>query len=140
MHEYLEKIIKSNNKENMECLEEIFQNLMCFLKEHNHTKYKYYKHKIKGMASNYMIDDELAKEIVHEMKPYGEVWNQETIYSAIGVDNHRIEDMYIVMNSLANDYSSVISTDDVESYIKLAHAWIDDVDAQENKVWWYFIH
>ena len=140
MKEYLNKIVASGSKEDMECLGDIFQDLMCNLKEYKHNKYKMYKHKLHGMASNYLIDEELAHEVVKDMKPYGEVWNQETIYSAIGVDNHRIEDMYIVMNSLANDYSNVINTDDVETYIKLAHDWIDDVDAHENKVWWYFIH
>ena len=73
------------------------------------------------------------------MKPLGEYWDMDTIASLIGNDSHRLEDMYVVMNSLANDYQNVVSTDDVDTYIKMAHAWLDDVDGHENKVWWYFV-
>ena len=73
------------------------------------------------------------------MKPLGEYWSMETIASVIGNDTHRLEDMYVVMNSLANDYQNVVSLDNVETYIKMAHAWLDDVDQKEHKLWKYFI-
>ena len=47
--------------------------------------------------------------------------------------------MYIVMNSLYNDYGNIINKDDVNTYIRLAHAWLDDEDGKNNKVWWYFV-
>ena len=102
-------------------------------------KYKHYKNKLKGMAYNYTIDKHLAKEIVDNMYPLGEYWDIETISSVIGNDTHRVEDMYVVMNSLANDYQKVISLDDAGTYIKLAHSWLDDEDAKDNKIWWYFV-
>ena len=43
------------------------------------------------------------------------------------------------MNSLVNDYSNVIKPDEVETYINMAHSWIDDVDGKPNKIWWYFV-
>ena len=91
------------------------------------------------MAYNYQIDEELAEDIVKNMKPLGEYWNMETIASVIG-NNHRVEDMYVVMNSLVNDYQNVVSRDDAETYVKMADAWIDDVDGKENKIWWYFVN
>jgi len=90
------------------------------------------------MAYNYQIDKELAIEIVEDMKPYGEIWSMEIIQSVIGNDTHRLEDMYVVMNSLANDYANIINTEETETYIKMAHAWLDDIDGHSNKVWWYF--
>ena len=63
----------------------------------------------------------------------------ETIKNVIGDDNHRLCDMYIVMNSLANDYQNIISLEDAGTYIKMAHAWIDDVDGKKHKLWKYFV-
>lgn len=139
MKEYLRMIIKNGKQEDMECLGDIMIDALYEMKESNYEKFKKYKNKIKGMAYDYKVDKELSKEIVEDMKPLGEYWNMETIASVIQNDTHRLEDMYIVMNSLVNDYQNVVSTDDVETYIKMAHAWLDDVDGHNNKVWWYFV-
>ena len=42
------------------------------------------------------------------------------------------------MNSMANDYGEIISTEDVDTYVKLSEAFINDEDAVEHKVWKYF--
>lgn len=136
---YVDMIIRIGNQEDMEKLEEIFEETMCDLKEYDYSKFKKYKTKLMGMAYSYKIDEEMAKEIVEDMKPLGEYWSMETIRNAIPNDQHRIEDMYVVMNSLANDYKDIISTEEAETYIKMAHAWIDDIDAKENKIWKYFV-
>lgn len=139
MSEYIDKIIANGKKEDMECLKDIFTNAMSELKDINPSKYKEYKIKLKGMAYNYEIDEELAKEIVSNMKPLGEYWSIEEVSNANGEDNHRIEDVYVVMNSLANDYKDVISLDDTDTYVRLARAWLDDEDGKEHKVWKYFV-
>ena len=139
MSEYIDKIIANGKKEDMECLKDIFTNAMSELKDINPSKYKEYKIKLKGMAYNYEIDEELAKEIVDNMKPLGEHWSIEEVSNANGEDNHRIEDVYVVMNSLANDYKDVISLDDTDTYVRLARAWLDDEDGKEHKVWKYFV-
>lgn len=139
MKEYIEKIVQIGKPEDMDCLSDILVDLLYEVKETNYDEFKKYKKKIKGMAYDYKIDEELAHEIVEDMKPLGEYWNKETVASVIGNDNHRLEDMYVVMNSLVNDYQSVVNQEEVETYIKMAHAWLDDVDGKQNKVWWYFI-
>ena len=139
MKEYIEKIVQIGKPEDMDCLSDILVDLLYEVKETNYDEFKKYKTKIKGMAYDYKIDEELAHEIVEDMKPLGEYWSKETVASVIGNDNHRLEDMYVVMNSLVNDYQSVVSPEEVETYIKMAHAWLDDVDGKQNKVWWYFI-
>ena len=123
----------------MNCLTNIFVDLLNDEKEYNYNDYKKYKNIIIGMAYNYQIDAELAKEIVEDMKPLGEYWDMQTVRNVIGNDMHRLEDMYVVLNSLANDYSKIISLEDVETYINMAHAWIDDVDGKKNKIWKYFV-
>lgn len=139
MKEYINKIVQMGKKEDMDCLSDILIDLLYELKESNYNEFKMYKNKIKGMAYDYKIDQELAQEIVENMKPLGQYWDMETISSVIVNDSHRLEDMYVVMNSLVNDYSSILNSDDVETYVKMAHLWLDDVDGKKNKIWWYFV-
>lgn len=139
MKEYIEKIVANGKQEDMDCLSDILVDSLYKIKEFDYVDFKKYENKIKGMAYNYQIDDELAQEIVRDMKPLGEYWNMETIQSVIGNDNHRLCDMYVVMNSLANDYQNIINLDDTETYVKMARAWLDDIDGKTNKVWWYFV-
>ena len=136
---YINKIVQNGKQEDMEELGDIFSDVMSELKEYNKEDYMEYKHKLCGMAYNYQIDEYMAHEIVEDMKPLGEYWNMNTIKSVIGNDNHRLEDMYVVMNNLANDYQDIISLEDAETYIKMAHAWLDDVDQKEHKLWKYFV-
>lgn len=139
MKEYINKIVMNGKQEDMDCLSDMLVDLLYELKETDFNKFKMYKTKLKGMAYDYKIDKELAKDIVEDMKPLGEYWNMETVYSVIGNDMHRLEDMYVVMNSLVNDYGTIISGDDAETYVKMAHLWLDDVDGKQNKIWWYFV-
>lgn len=139
IRKYIEKIGEKRNVEDMEKLGDMLADIIYSTKESHPDLYKKYKSKLLGMAYDYQIDKELAHEIVEDMKPLGEYWDMETIASVIGNDMHRLEDMYVVMNSLANDYQSIIKLDDAEAYVKMAHAWLDDVDAKEHKLWKYFI-
>lgn len=135
---YIDKIVENGKREDMDCLSDMLIDLLYDLKERNHTEFKKYKNKLKGMAYDYKIDEDLAIEIVSNMTPLGEYWDIDTIRSVVGnIDN--IYDVYVVMNSLANDYKDVISLDDVDKYVGMTKAWIMDEDAPENKVWWYFV-
>lgn len=135
---YIDKIVENGKREDMDCLSDILVDLLYELKENDYNEFKKYKNKFKGMAYNYKIDEDLAVEIVSDMKPLGEYWDIETIKSVVGnIDN--LCDVYVVMNSLANDYRDVISLDDVEKYVNMTKAWLMDEDAPKNKVWWYFV-
>ena len=69
---YIDRIVQNGTNEDMECLKDILSDSLYELKEYDNETYKKYKNKIKGMAYNYEIDEELAKEIVSNMKPLGE--------------------------------------------------------------------
>ena len=139
MENYIKRIVEIGKPEDMDCLSKMMIEMLETIKMNDSVDYKKYKNKLKGMAYNYEIDEEMAKEIVENMKPLGEYWNIDTIKSVLVNDNHKIIDMYVIMNSLVNDYKDVINPEDAEMYIKLAHAWIDDIDAKEHKIWWYFV-
>ena len=136
---YIEKIGENRNVEDMNKLGDMLAEIIYETKDSHPEIYNKYKKKLIGMAYNYEIDKELAHEIVEDMKPLGEYWDMETVASVIGADNHRIEDMYVVMNSLVNDYNGIISPDDADTYVRMAHAWLDDPDAKEHKLWKYFM-
>lgn len=55
-------------------------------------------------------------------------------YFDIKYDN----DFYIVINSLVNDYNNVIDKEDVETYVKMANAFINDTDSVKDKIWIYY--
>lgn len=135
---YIDKIVENGKQEDMDCLSDILIDLLYDLKERNYTEFKKYKNKLKGMAYDYKIDEDLAIEIVSNMTPLGEYWNVETIKSVVG-NIESIYDVYVVMNSLANDYKDVINLDEVDKYVAMTKAWLMDEDAPENKVWWYFV-
>ena len=104
--------------------------------------YKKYKLKLMGMAYGYKFDYDMAEEIVDDMKPLGEYWDMETttkVRKDYSLDVNDC-DFYIVMNSLVNDYYKIIDKDDVETYVKMANAFINDEDAVKNKVWIYYTH
>ena len=136
----LEIIIDKGKSEDMYALNDMLDELICDLKEKQPKLYKEYKMKLMGMAYDYKLNDDMAMEIVNNMKPLGEYWDYETTskvkkdYGVNAIDC----DFYVVMNSLVNDYSKIIDKEDVETYVKMANAFINDDDAKKDKVWIYF--
>lgn len=138
--EYIAKIIVNGDQKDMEELSEMLDESIMKLKIYDPECYKKYKTKLLGMAYNYKFDEEMAKEIVENMKPLSEVWNLNTTNSVkaeYGI-NANDYDFYIVMNSMINDYNEVIDKDDIETYAKMSNAFINDEDAVKNKVWKYY--
>ena len=135
MHKmYLEKIDILDHKEK---IKEIIEMLLCDVKGSNYGLYEHINSELYEMAYGMKINEEMAIKWVEDMKPLGEYWSMETISS---LNNpHRLEDFYVVMNSLVNDYGNIINKEEVETYIKMADAWLDDIDAKEYKVWKYFV-
>lgn len=137
---YIDKIGENRNIEDMNKLGDILSNAIYDIKEYDYTKYKKYKNKLMGMAYNYKFDEEMAQEIVKNMQPLGEYWDINTINQVKNKYNINTDlyEFYVVMNAMANDYGEIINKDDVDTYVKLSLAFINDEDAVEHKVWKYF--
>ena len=137
---YIEMIVDNGKKEDMECLSDMLSDVIYLLKDEHYDKYEKYRNKLYGMAYNYKFDEDMAKELVEEMKPLGEYWDMRTTTSVKNQYNIAMDDytFYVVMNSLANDYHNAISTDEVETYVKMTYAFVYDEDAAKDKVWKYF--
>lgn len=140
VRKYIEKIGENKKVEDMEKLGDMLCNLIDLIKESHPDIYKKYKTKLMGMAYDYKFDEEMALDIVHNMKPLGEYWNLETIKTVKEQNNINLDlyEFYVVMNSMANDYGKIINLEDVNAYIELTKAFINDEDAVEHKVWKYF--
>lgn len=137
---YIEMIVDNGKREDMECLSDMLSDIIYMLKDEHYDKYEKYKMKLYGMAYGYQFNEEMAYEIVEDMKPLGEYWDIKTTTEVKNQYNMNCDDytFYVVMNSLANDYHDAISPDEVETYVKMAYAFINDEDAIKDKVWKYF--
>ena len=52
---------------------------------------------------------------------------------------HDYIDFFVVANMMKNDYKDLTEEDDVLA-LKLAHDWLNDVDAKECKLYQYWKH
>lgn len=138
---YIEKIGESRDISKMQRLGEILEELIYMTKEHHHDLYKKYKLELKEMAYGQVIDEETAVEWVKGMSPYHEHWTIEQTYEAMQNLNYNLDkiEFYVVANMMYNDYYNIVK-DDVTLALKLAHDWLKDDDAKENKLYNYWKH
>lgn len=138
--EYIEKIVENGKPEDMKELSDMLDEAIIKVKITEPECYKKYKMKLMGMAYGYKFDKDMAEEIVENMRPLSQYWDMEAtskVRKDYGINADDC-DFYIVMNSLVNDYYKIIDKTDVETYAKMANAFINDEDAIKNKVWVYY--
>ena len=141
INSYIEKIVNNGKPEDMEELSEILEDLMYIVKDYDEDCYEKYKMKLYGMAYNYKFTKEMAEEIVHKMRPYGMKWSYEEVkdlQEQYGIDDIRVADFFVVINSAYNDYKNLFG-EDIDQYIKFTIDFIKDEDAKEGKVFLYFM-
>lgn len=140
IEDYIEKIIKDGDIEEMHKLSEVLEDVMELLKEYDMDSYKKYEMCLYKMAYGCVLNKEMAEEIVSKMKPYRMKWDIEQtkeIQNQFGLDDIRPVDFFIVMNAMYNDYRDIFN-EDVEVYARLTNDFINDEDAKEGKVFLYF--
>lgn len=139
--EYIEKIIENGKPEDMYKLNEMLDDLICDLKQDNPDLYKEYKNELYEMAYGYVLNQEMAEEIVKNMKPYGMKWTIEQtseVKRDYGIDDSiRKIDFFVVMNSAYNDFHNLFD-EDISKYVEYTKSFIKDEDAVEDKVYKYF--
>lgn len=97
-----------------------------------------------------IITMELARGLVQEMaitdgsrRKTGEKFSPEeakSLANAIGMelDDASLPEFYLVINLMYSDYFCIGKNNDL-FYANLSRAWLEDVDAVENKTFKYFI-
>jgi hypothetical protein len=143
MEEYIDKIIEKGNKEDMEELSAILIKVVDNLDDEKKEKVK---KKLYEMAYGKVLTKEMAEEVVHNMKPYGEFWDIDAtteVKKQYGINNITDVDFYVVMNMIYNDDKETIDRFVVEEhkldmYVGLAKDFVLDVDGKKDKVYDYF--
>ena len=139
IEEIIQVIVDNGRIEDMHELSDILEDTIDILEEYYPDKYKKYEMKLYEMAYGCVLNEEMAKEIVSKMRPYGEKWTMEetsNIQRDYGV-SFRPEDFYVVINSAYNDYNDIFR-DNIEQYVRFASDFINDEDAKQDKVYIYY--
>lgn len=139
VREMINTIIEKGNREDMYKLHDMLDKLICDLKEEKPKMYHEYKEELYVLAYGKVITEEKAIEIVSHMLPYGEHYSLDE--ASMMKDRYSIKhnkvDVYLVINSLYNDYCDIFG-DDNELYAKMTKSWLNDIDGKEDKVYLYF--
>lgn len=139
IRDYINKIGETKDREKMEELGDMLEELVLELKESHHEVYDKYKNELYELAYGKTINKEMATEWVKSMKPIGEHWNIEqttSVKESLGYNVDNI-DFYVVANMMYNDYNDLVK-DNEDLAIKLAYDWLNDEDTKENKLYCYW--
>lgn len=138
MHNKLERL----SKEKMIC---ILMDVQEEMKKQGMTaQYNMLKDMIEDKV--YCIDKDEASTIVRQMKPYGEVYNMDTVKTMIQSNGVEYTEKnwiryYLCMNMYANDARQVAEENNmpVEKFcFVMAKSFINDIDGDKHKVEKYF--
>lgn len=118
---------------------DVLEMLMCEVKETDEHLYKHIKGELYEMVHGKHITHSIAEEWVESMHPVGQYWSmQDTtkVMYELGFNHDEVE-FYVVANMLKNDYNNVL---DDGMILNLAHYWLDDKDAKDDKLYEYWKH
>lgn len=138
---FIEEMKKRKKEDDLLCLADIAETYLSSLKEEDKELYKKMEMKMYEDLYGKVLTEEMAEEIIVNMKPYHMHWPLEETTQVLkdkglSSDIDAI-DFWVVMNSAYNDYHSLFE-DDIDKYVELSKLFIEDEDAKENKVYIYF--
>ena len=139
VRDLINKIVDSEDKSKMYEMQDVFEDLLCNLKEHHSKIYHKYKMCLYKIAYGENLNEEMAKDIVADMQPYGEHWSMQQTSDVLKSHNLNVNDIdfYVVMNRAYNDYHELFE-ENIEYYVKYSKLFIEDEDAKKGKVFLYF--
>lgn len=138
--EYIQKIVDDGDRQEMEELSDILEEVIFIIKDYDEKEYKKYEMCLYKMAYGERFNKDMAEEIISKMQPYHMRWTLEEtreVQNQYGLDNIRDIDFWIVMNSAYNDYRDLFG-DNIEMYARFSKDFIQDEDAKDGKVFLYF--
>ena len=142
IEKFIRKIVDDGDRQEMEELSDILEEVVNIIKKYDEDCYREYCFKLYKMAYGDELTQDVAEEIVKNMKPYGMRWKineTEQMQRERGLNDIRPVDFFIVLNSAYNDYKNVFG-DNLEMYIRYTDAFINDEDARKDKVLQYYIN
>lgn len=135
LKKYMDEIKGDKEKE-----QEVYDNLwwgICKLKQHDESDYNKMMMKVHSVAYGPHFDEQLAKKAVEKMHnvdgTHGAHWSmEETNRLADQYGCKHKADWFYVLNMMWSDYANVFGNN-VETYAKMAKAYLTDPDAEEGK-------
>jgi len=137
---YIQMIVDNGRQEDMEELSDILDEVINTIKEYDKDLYEKYKLKLYKIAYGNTFDEDMAEDIIRNMKPYGmrfSIEDSRQIQNQFGFDNIDPCDFWIVINSAYNDYRDLFE-DNIEMYARFTRDFIEDEDAKNDKVFLYY--
>ena len=138
--EYIRKIVDDGSIEEMYKLSDTLDEVLHTLKQYDESLYDKYKMELYGMAYGDVLNEEMAKDIILKMRPYGEKFSLEQskeIQERYGMNSINPIDFWVVINSAYNDQRDLLG-DNIEMYAIYTKNFIMDEDAKKGKVFKYF--
>ena len=135
---YLKKIITSDNENKKEEVMDLLCELMSEIKDKDY--HEEMERRIYEISEGKVLNEEKARHLIEHMKPFGMKWeinDTETVRNNYGFNDIRPVDFWITMNSAYNDYNDIFK-DNIEMYARYSKDFIQDEDAVEDKVYYYF--
>ncbi len=139
MHkEYIDKIIRSGNDNQMHELKEVLVDTISYIKNYNEDVYNKIECDLYEIAEGKTLTEEKAKEWVSKMIPRAK-WTLNDIKQIASKYqlNIPIIPAYVIMNMMYSDFSDVLGENDtneiIEKYIKAAEDWYYDEDARHTE-------
>lgn len=136
----------TNYKEIMIEWQDIIICLMDTLKEEEPELYTKYYDKFYCSVYGEHLNEDLALKAVLDMEnadgSRGEHWSLDQTtnvakQNSIVFDTFNKYDWYYVLNMMYSDYYKLFGSA-TETYIKMAKAWLDDIDVEEGKAYRYY--
>lgn len=137
IRKYIDKIIEKGTYEDMNRLGNMLVEIIYEYKENQPETYKKYKDELYCMAYGPIISDETREEIVNKIGEHWTLEDTESVRNQYGLVNIKPNEFNVVMNMAYSDYKNVFG-DELDTYVKYSAAFIQDSDAVEGKVYYYF--
>lgn len=141
MHkQYIDKIITSKDLSKYKKMGCLLKEAIDYFKDNNAEEYEEMECKLYEISEGRFLNEEKAKYIIENMKPYGMHWTLEQtdqVRKSKGYSNIKPIDFWTVMNSAYNDFHDLFN-EDVEMYARYSKDFILDEDSADDKVYTYF--
>lgn len=140
IEDYIQTIVNNGRIEDMEKLSDMLETTMEIVKNYDSDCYDKFEMELYKMAYGNTLNKEMAENIVHRMRPFGERFSYDEackLKQERGLNDISEVDFYAVLNAMYNDYQNMFG-EDTETYIRLALNFIEDEDAKSDKVFIYF--
>lgn len=146
--EYVWKILEEDNEAKEKEMMDIVFKAVKHVKHCDKKLYENIEMELYVLCYGYHLTDEICKEWVSHMEnedgTKGEHWNIDETNSVarqykIDLDKCTHYEWYATLNMMYSDYYGSVSND-VNSYVRLAQAFLNDDDAKPHKLFNYYMH